>query len=109
MAHAEAAPGELHVEVVYCPAPGHCDLVTLSLPAGSSLRDALAASGLCRRHGLSEASLLAGIWGRLQPLDARLRDRDRVELYRPLLVDPKEARRLRYKRGKTGTDAAGGR
>jgi hypothetical protein len=42
--------------------------------------------------------MVIGVWGRKQPLDAALRDRDRVELYRPLQVDPKEARRLRYKR-----------
>jgi putative ubiquitin-RnfH superfamily antitoxin RatB of RatAB toxin-antitoxin module len=98
MGHVEAADAGLRIDVAYCPAPGRCDLVTLSLPPGSSVGDALAQSGLCRRHGLSEASLVAGIWGRVQPLDARLRDMDRVEVYRPLLVDPKEARRLRYKR-----------
>jgi putative ubiquitin-RnfH superfamily antitoxin RatB of RatAB toxin-antitoxin module len=38
-----------------------------------------------------------GLWGREVPLSTRLRDRDRVELYRPLQVDPKEARRLRYR------------
>lgn len=44
--------------------------------------------------------LRIGIWGRLRPLDAALRERDRIEVYRPLTVDPMEARRLRYaKRG----------
>jgi putative ubiquitin-RnfH superfamily antitoxin RatB of RatAB toxin-antitoxin module len=38
------------------------------------------------------------VWGRVQPADTPLRDRDRVEVYRPLLVDPKEARRQRYKK-----------
>jgi uncharacterized protein len=38
------------------------------------------------------------VWGRVTPLDHVLRDGDRVEIYRPLTVDPKEARRLRYKR-----------
>jgi uncharacterized protein len=42
----------------------------------------------------------AGIWGRKLPLHTLLRERDRVELYRALRVDPKEARRLRYKRAK---------
>ena len=43
-------------------------------------------------------ALQAGIWGRAAALDARLRDGDRVELTRGLLVDPKEARRQRYRR-----------
>ena len=38
-----------------------------------------------------------GVWGRLRPLDTPLRARDRIEVYRPLTVDPKEARRQRYK------------
>jgi uncharacterized protein len=103
MAHAEAAA--LHVEVLYCPGPGRIDAVELMLPAGSTLADALRSSGICTRHGLDEASVTAGIWGRVQPLPTPLRDRDRVELYRPLQVDPKEARRLRYKRAKRGTTA----
>jgi putative ubiquitin-RnfH superfamily antitoxin RatB of RatAB toxin-antitoxin module len=71
--------------------------VNLSLPDGSALRDALAASGLLLKYGLDEASAVVGIWARKQPLDAPLRERDRVEIYRPLQCDPKEARRLRYK------------
>jgi putative ubiquitin-RnfH superfamily antitoxin RatB of RatAB toxin-antitoxin module len=41
--------------------------------------------------------LSVGVWGALRGLDHPLRDRDRVEVYRPLKVDPKEARRLRYR------------
>jgi len=94
------------VEVVYCTQPGHCDRVQLTLPQGACLRDAVAASGLCLRHGLVPESVEAGIWGRKQPPQTPLRDWDRVELYRPLRVDPKEARRLRYKREKTAKPAA---
>ena len=58
------------------------------------------ASGLLERHAdLASASALdTGVWCRAAPADTALRDRDRVEVYRPLTVDPKEARRLRYKR-----------
>ena len=97
MAAAEAAL--LQVEVVYCPAPGHCDRVSLNLPEGACVGDAVAASGLCERHGLP-AAVETGVWGRKQPPQAPLRERDRVELYRPLQVDPKEARRQRYKRAR---------
>ena len=97
---ARAEPCVLRIEVVYCAQPGHTDRVSLQLPDGATLRDALATSGLQQRHAIAEASLLAGIWGRVQPLHTPLRDLDRVEMYRPLQVDPKEARRLRYKRDK---------
>jgi putative ubiquitin-RnfH superfamily antitoxin RatB of RatAB toxin-antitoxin module len=96
MAPDEAAT--LRVEVVYCPAPGVADLVVLQLANGSCLQDAVDASGLGVRHALDAATLKVGIWGRVQPPQTLLRDQDRVELYRPLRVDPKEARRLRYKR-----------
>jgi putative ubiquitin-RnfH superfamily antitoxin RatB of RatAB toxin-antitoxin module len=57
------------------------------------------------RHGLDPDTVLAGIWSRVQPPDTLLRDRDRVELYRALRVDPKEARRLRYKGAKAAKSA----
>ena len=92
------APAErLRIEVVYCAGPGQCDRVELELPTPLRLADALQASGLVARHGLDAQSLRAGVWGRVQEPDALLRDRDRVEIYRPLQVDPKEARRLRYR------------
>ena len=98
MAPAEAAM--LRVEVLYCPAPGVADRVVLQLAQGACLQDAVDASGLGVRHALDAATLKMGIWGRVQPPQTLLRDQDRIELYRPLRVDPKEARRLRYKRAK---------
>jgi uncharacterized protein len=93
------------VEVVYCPSPGVIDRVALSLPDGSLLRDAIEASGLAVRHGLDLATASVGIWARKEPVDAPLRERDRVEIYRPLQCDPKEARRLRYKQRPPGKKA----
>ena len=94
---APADAGMLRVEVVYCAAPGQADVVPLQLPAGATVADALRASGLPQRHALVLDGLNVGIWGRaVQAPDALLRDRDRVEIYRPLQVDPKEARRQRY-------------
>ena len=86
------------VEVIYCAQPGQTDTVALSLPEGATLRTALEASGLLPRHGLSLETARVGVWCREKPLDTVLRERDRVEIYRPLTVDPKEARRLRYRR-----------
>ena len=56
MASAEAT-ADLRVEVVYCPRPGVTDLVTVALPAGSTVADALRASGLQARHALAPEAL----------------------------------------------------
>ena len=94
------APAEspLRIEVAFSAAPRRVIRATLLLPPGSTVADALRASGLIEELALSVESLACGVWGRVQPLSGLLRDGDRVELYRPLTVDPKEARRLRYKR-----------
>jgi uncharacterized protein len=86
---------ELRVTVAYC-APGCEDLTELTLPAAATVADAIAASGLLdRRPELAATPPDVGIWGRACALAQRLEDGDRVELYRPLTVDPKEARRVR--------------
>lgn len=99
MAPADGAA--LRVEVAYSPAARTVDVVILSLPAGSTVADAVVTSGLLARHGLSvdgtPAAVSMAVWGRAVSAATPLRDRDRVELLRPLLVDPKEARRLRYR------------
>jgi putative ubiquitin-RnfH superfamily antitoxin RatB of RatAB toxin-antitoxin module len=74
------------------------DEVTLALPRGATVADALRASGLSARHaGLALDTLPVGVWGSFCDRGAPLHEGDRVELYRPLQVDPKEARRLRYR------------
>jgi len=91
----------MRVVVSYSPAPRQVDSVELDLPPGSRLADALHASGLLERHGLGAADgLHVGIWGRAGALDTPLREADRVEVYRGLRVDPKEARRQRYRKHK---------
>lgn len=86
------APAELHVEVVYSPAPGETRQMALQLSPGSKVLDAVSRAF----PELVLDGLAIGVWGKLRALDDALRDRDRVEIYRPLLVDPKEARRQRY-------------
>ncbi len=97
MAHDDLAPAALlHIEVVFSPHAGVTETRPLQLADGATLHDALKASAL-------PASMWAGavgIWGKVKPLDTRLRDLDRVEIYRGLQVDPKEARRLRYRQQK---------
>ena len=89
----------LHIEVAYAAAPHDVRVVALELDEGAVLADAVRASGLLSGLSAEAADALqAGIWGKTAALDARLRDGDRVELTRGLLVDPKEARRQRYQR-----------
>jgi uncharacterized protein len=91
------APAELRVSVVFSPRPREVDEVELLLPTGATVADALVASGMQARHPQVDfAALPVGIWGAFCERSDALRDRDRVELYRPLRVDPKEARRLRH-------------
>ena len=101
------APGEpLQVEVVCCAQAGPCQSVPLELAPGATVADALRLSGLLEQHGLGADTVKAGVWGRVREGHTLLRDRDRVEIYRPLVVDPKEARRQRYKRHRQGRAAA---
>jgi uncharacterized protein len=110
MAHDEAA-APLKVSVAYSPRAGMVDEVSLQLETGATVADALRLSGLAARHaGLAIDTLAVGIWGALCQHDDRLRDRDRVELYRPLRVDPKEARRQRQRvQGKAKVNAKAAR
>jgi putative ubiquitin-RnfH superfamily antitoxin RatB of RatAB toxin-antitoxin module len=85
----------ISVAVVTSPAAGQVRQIDLHLPLGASVRDALLRSGLCSQ--MEAVSLKVGVWGQLRPLDHVLRDRDRVELYRPLQIDPMEARRRRHR------------
>jgi putative ubiquitin-RnfH superfamily antitoxin RatB of RatAB toxin-antitoxin module len=88
----------LRVSVAYSPRPGEVDEVELALEAGATVADALRLSGLQQRHaGLDLGTAPIGLWGARCRLDDVLRDRDRVEVYRALRVDPKEARRQRYR------------
>ena len=85
----------LSVEVVYALPSGE-DAVTLSLAAGATADEAVRASGVLERHPeIDLGRQRIGIHGRVVSAQALLRDGDRVEIYRPLAVDAKEARRRR--------------
>jgi putative ubiquitin-RnfH superfamily antitoxin RatB of RatAB toxin-antitoxin module len=99
MAPAEAP---LRIELAYSPQADAMQRVQLQLAPGACVRDALQASGWFDDPAIAALAAQVGVWGRRQPLEHPLRDRDRVEVYRPLTVDPKEARRQRFRRqGKT--------
>jgi putative ubiquitin-RnfH superfamily antitoxin RatB of RatAB toxin-antitoxin module len=79
----------LKVKVVYA-LPRREECVEVTVPSGATVRDVLEKSGLI---GLVSQKL--GIFGRVVPEDTPVADGDRVEIYRPLAADPKEARRAR--------------
>ena len=83
----------MRVEVIYA-LPQKQERVLLDLPPDSTVQDALQASGLLQRLPQIEFGRL-GVWGRPVTAETRLRHRDRVEIYRPLIADPKEVRRER--------------
>lgn len=97
MARAEA--GALRVEVAYSPEARVVDLVQLSLTGTCTIGEALRQSGLLQRHPeIDLERQRVGVWGRPRRVDDLLSDGDRVEVYRSLRVDPKEARRQRQRR-----------
>ena len=71
------------------------DIVPLQLPPRSVVRQAVAASGLLARYTADAGACRFAIGGRIVADDAPLAPGDRIEICRPLVVDPKEARRLR--------------
>lgn len=92
----------LRVEVVHA-LPQGVDCARLELAAGATAADAVRASGLLVRHPeLGGQPLTLGIYGRRVRATQVLRDGDRVELYRPLREDPRNARRARAARGRAG-------
>lgn len=107
MAPADSSPAEigtqLQVELALGLAPRQVHLVRLSLPVGSTVRDALFAADVwsldasLTLQALESGEWTVGVWGRKERPGHVLRDRDRVELVRQLKVDPKEARRVRYR------------
>lgn len=85
----------IEVEVAYA-LPRTQIVVTLKVPAGTTLREAIARSGIAAQPAGGDWNLVAvGICGKRAPLSTVLHEHDRVEIYRPLIADPKQARRKR--------------
>ena len=84
----------LRVTVAYC-APGIEDISQVAVPLGATVRDAIEASQIYMRRPELKDFVDPGIWGRRCSPDQALADGDRVELYRPLIIDPMEGRRAR--------------
>lgn len=86
----------MRVDVVYAASAGEQSVVAVELPAGATAENAIRASGLLMRYPeISLTQNAMGIFGERVALDRVVEDGDRVEMYRPLVADPKEARRRR--------------
>lgn len=87
----------LTISLLYSPGPRQVRQWEISLPVGSTVAQAIAASGLLHEFPeLADNRLSVGIWGRKTSMRQVLRHQDRLEIYRPLRVDPKTARRERF-------------
>ncbi|HEX5364644.1 MAG TPA: RnfH family protein [Gallionella sp.] len=91
---------KINIEVVYALAHEQT-LLKQQLPEGTTVGDAVRACGILDKHPeIDLATTKLGIFGKLTKPDTVLRDKDRVEIYRPLIADPKEVRRKRAEEGK---------
>ena len=93
-------PEEMMVEVAYA-LPSQQVILPVKLPTGSNAEAAIKASGVLSKFPEIDLAVnKIGVFGKLSKLDAQLRHLDRVEIYRPLIADPKEVRRQRAAEGK---------
>jgi putative ubiquitin-RnfH superfamily antitoxin RatB of RatAB toxin-antitoxin module len=100
-------PELISIEVVY-PLPQKQEVFTVRLALGVTLRQAVEASGVLQKYPeIDLAKNKLGVFAKLAKPDTILRDRDRVEIYRPLIADPKEVRKQRAAEGKIMKKGAG--
>jgi putative ubiquitin-RnfH superfamily antitoxin RatB of RatAB toxin-antitoxin module len=103
-------PAKINIEVIYA-LPTQQPLLQVQLAEGVTVEDAIRASGVLDAFPeIDLAKNKVGIFSKLVKLDEKVRDKDRVEIYRQLIADPKEVRRKRAEEGKVtrkgGGDAA---
>jgi putative ubiquitin-RnfH superfamily antitoxin RatB of RatAB toxin-antitoxin module len=96
---------DFRVEVVYA-LPQRQTLIALTVDEGTTVAQAIRRSGLLEQHpDLDPKTAQVGVWGRAVELDHRLRDRDRVEIHRPITADAKEIRRERVQTSRSSASA----
>jgi len=100
-------PDLLSIEVVYA-LPQKQEMFTVKLPEGATVREAVEACGVLQKYPeIDLTKNKVGVFPKLIKPDAPLRNRDRVEIYRPLIADPKEVRKQRAAEGKVMKKGAG--
>ena len=91
--------GAICVTVIYSAAPRQTREWLLMIDSGCNVQHAVLRSGVLQEFTeLRLDALVVGVWGKRCHLHRRLQDHDRIEIYRPLRVDPKVARRERFSR-----------
>jgi putative ubiquitin-RnfH superfamily antitoxin RatB of RatAB toxin-antitoxin module len=101
------SPEPITVEVVYA-LPAQQPLLRVRLDEGATVADAIRASGILDAFPeIDLARNKIGIFSKLVKPDEKVRDKDRVEIYRPLIADPKEVRRKRAEEGKVTRKGGG--
>ncbi len=91
----QSSNDKLDIEVVYA-TPHREIIIALQLRRGSTANDAIARSGILQRApDIDLTKNKIGVYGKIVAMDYQLNQYDRVEIYRPLSIDPKEIRRLR--------------
>ncbi len=92
--------GKINIEVVYA-LPDEQTLFRQSVPEGATVAEAIRLCGILKKYpGIDLAANKLGIFGKLAKADTVLRDKDRIEIYRSLIADPKEVRRKRAAEGR---------
>ena len=95
---AETTPEYIAVQVCYAGLEA-TSLLLLTVPAEANVKEVLERSGIAARHPEIDINVCKlGVFGKLKTLESPLHDGDRVEIYRPLIADPMEARRRRAKK-----------
>ena len=93
-------PEEIIVEVAYA-MPGEQVIISIKVPTKFNVKQAIEKSGIQKKFPSIDLSKnKVGIFGKKTTLDQPLNDRDRIEIYRPLILDPKEMRRKRASKNK---------
>ena len=88
------------VEVAYA-LPDKQSLISIEIKNGSTLKEAIEASGILETFEQIDLTKdRVGIFAKFASLDTILRDKDRVEIYRPLVADPKQVRKDRAAKGR---------
>ena len=93
-------PNEILIEVAYA-LPKKQLIIPIKVKLGTTAQEAIQLSGIIKKFPEIDLSVnQIGIFGKLTQLDHVMRERDRIEIYRPLIADPKEIRRQRAAEGK---------
>ena len=88
-------PNEILIEIAYA-LPEEQVIISIKVPTKFNVKQAIEKSGIQKKFpDIDLSKNKVGIFGKKTTLDHLLKDRDRIEIYRPLILDPKEMRRKR--------------